>query len=234
MWIWGGAVVATGMLLAVSSAKGDVWREPWDFWSDLRRVAVVPRDGQVLLRSSHCPSGCRKDRHAPDDSRYLRRDGAEGVLFEEAGPGAITRIWLTTSTGLGASAPIDPNIRLRIYFDGEATPRLDQPLADLFSGTKAPFTAPLVGNRSTSSGGYFSYLPLVYQRGCRVTVEGADEALVWFQFSFHRLRSDRTVATFTGKEDWSRLRQLLASPGADPWLTQPGYPAGTISILEAA
>lgn len=190
---------------------------------------MVPLDGRSLLRSSHCLSGCRKDRHSAGDERYLRRDGKEGVLFEEAGPGAITRIWMTSSVGTGVSVAIDPSIRLRIYFDGEATARIDMPLAQLFSGQTAPFTAPLVGDRLTSSGGFFSYVPMVYQSGCRVTLEGADQTTLWFQFNFHRLRSDRQLASFVGDEDLSRLRQLLAAPGADPWLSQPDYPAGTIT-----
>ncbi len=215
------------LLAGAASAQTVAWTAPWEFWTDLRRVSVVPQDGRTLLRSSHCPSGCRKDRHSAGDERYLRRDGKEGVIFEEAGPGAITRIWMTTSAGTGVSAAIDPRIRLRIYFDGEATARIDLPLAELFSGNSAPFTAPLVGDRLSSSGGYFSYLPLVYQDGCRVTLEGADKTNLWFQFSFHRLRSDRVLATFAGDEDLSRLRQLMATPGADPWLSQSDYPAGT-------
>jgi hypothetical protein len=88
---------------------------PWEVWPDLRRLAVLPQAGQVLLRSSHCLDGCRKDRHSPGDPRFLRRDGKEGVLFEEAGAGAITRIWMTSSLGNGMSVPLDPGV-LYSYF----------------------------------------------------------------------------------------------------------------------
>jgi hypothetical protein len=219
------------LLLALPTARGAIAESwlPWEIWPDLRRLAVLPDSGQVLLRSSHCLDGCRKDRHSPDDPRFLRRDGKEGVIFEEAGAGAITRIWMTSSTGNGMSVPLDPKVRVRFYFDGEELPRIDRPLADLFSGLQPPFLPPLVGDRLTSSGGYFSYLPLAYRNGCRVTLEGAEDLFLWYQLTFHRLPLDRAPATYTGSEDLAGWRQWLASPGVDPWLSQPGYLPGPVS-----
>jgi hypothetical protein len=54
---------------------------PWEVWTDLRRVAVIPQGDRVALRSSHCLSGCRLDRHSAGDERFIRLDGDEGVLF---------------------------------------------------------------------------------------------------------------------------------------------------------
>ncbi len=86
----------------------------------------------MLLRGSRCPSGCRYDRSSAGGTRFLREDGDEQVLFEEVGPGAITRIWMTT--GWGYSEDLDPSIRIRIRLDGESAPRVDLPLPVLFSG----------------------------------------------------------------------------------------------------
>lgn len=44
------------------------------------------------------------------------RGRVEKVLFDEKGPGAITRIWMTTNDKRGT---------LRFYFDGADTPEIE-------------------------------------------------------------------------------------------------------------
>jgi len=165
-------VLVAGLLglLAVARVSADAL--PWEVWNDLHSLAEVRPAQRVLLRSSRCPSGCRFDRHSDGDWRYIRKDGDEGVIFEESGAGAITRIWMTT--GHGVSQPLDPSVRIRIYIDGAEQPVLDLPLPDIFNGSTSPFLPPLVGNRESSSGGNFSYVPITYRKGCRVTVEGME------------------------------------------------------------
>ncbi len=192
---------------------------PWEFWRDLGALTrLVPGD-QVLLRSSRCPSGCRFDRTSEGDPRFLRVEGDEAVIFDEPGPGAIVRIWMTM--GQGFSEPLDPGIRIRIRLDGELEPRVDLPLPDLFRGDLAPFVAPLVANRDAAGGGNVSYVPIPYRNGCRVSLVGAQAARLWYQIHFHRLARPGEVQSFTGAEDLAALRDLLLDPGADPWPAAP-------------
>lgn len=214
-WLYALAVLTAAEGAPVRAVEAASTSAPWAVWEDLRALAVVPSGDQTRLRSSHCPDGCFADRQSPGDPRRLRLDGSESVIFEESGPGAITRIWMTTGDGL--SDPLPLSVRVRFYLDGELMPRLDLPLADLFGGEVEPFTAPLAGDRLSSSGGYFSYVPIAYRHGCRVTLEGADGLFLWYQLTFHQLPADRPVATYTGGEDLAPLRALLAAPGADPW-----------------
>jgi hypothetical protein len=195
------------LLLALAAPGGP----PWQIWDDLARLAVATPGHQVLLRSSHCPSGCRYDRTDVGEPRFLRIEGDEQVVFEETGAGAIVRIWMTQSDAL------DPDIRLRIRLDGEAAPRIDLPLAELFGGNRPPFVPPLVADRARSSGGYVSYVPVPYRRGCKVSLVGALDRRLWFQFTFHRLRDAKGVATFRGDEDLSPLAALLRADVGDPW-----------------
>ncbi len=197
------------------AAAGEPATLPWEVWDDPASLPRLTPAHQVLLRSSHCPDGCRFDRHSKGDSRFIRLDGDEGVIFEEVGPGAVTRIWMTQ--GFGTSQPLDPGIRLHIYLDGEDEPRVDESLPDFFAGKTPPFLTPLVGDRLVSSGGNFSYVPIPYRKGCRVTLKGAEEARIWFQVTYHRLRDATGVSTFTGNEDLSRWSELLAGAGDDPW-----------------
>lgn len=221
----------TGGLLAGAAAAQAP--PPWEIWHDLHRLATLNDGDQVGLVSSHCPDGCRFDRHSADDWRYLRLEGDEGVIFEESGAGAITRIWMTQ--GFGISDPLDASIRIRFYLDGATAPTIDLPLPALFDGSTPPFVAPLVGDRLSSSGGNFSYVPIAYRDGCKVTLLGAHEARIWFQLSFHRLASATGVVTFTGAEDLSSWARLMAVRGEDPWpLVQTIPPASTTTSGELA
>lgn len=226
------AVAATAALGAAALACRSAIAAPlpWEIWKDLSLLAELPARARVLERSSFCPSGCRFDRHSAGDSRFLYASGEEGVIFDEAGAGAITRIWATM--GPGVSEPLDPSIGVRIYLDGSDTPAIDVPLPALFDGSTPPFLPPLVADRALSSGGNVSYVPIAYRNGCRVALTGAGEERIWFQLHFHRLADGDDVVTFTGGEDLSAWSELLSAPGSDPW---PRTEAGTgeSSTLEA-
>ncbi len=239
-WRLGGVLVAVAVLLqsaalpAVSSEAtprrdGAMPPPPWEVWHDLASLAHLELGDQVFLRSSHCPDGCRFDRHSPGDWRYIRVVGDEGVIFEDTGPGAITRIWMTMGDGI--SQDLDPSISIRITIDGSPTPVIDMPLPELFSGTVQPFEAPLVGNRHVSSGGNYCYVPIAYRSGCRVSLIGAEDKRVWFQITSHRLDAVDRVTSFNGSEDLSAWTALLSQPGSDPWpAIGPGPVTGHFSL----
>jgi hypothetical protein len=104
-------------------------------------------------------------------------------------------------------------------------------LPALFDGSTPPFESPLVGHRLTSSGGNFSYVPIPYRNGCRVTLVGAHEERIWYQINFHRLADAEGVQSFTGDEDLSAFADLLAVQGEDPWPAGSGTKTtGTASL----
>ncbi len=208
---------------------------PWEIWESPSRLATLDATDAVLERSSHCLDGCRYDRSnpGPEDPadnpyplRWLYRDGEEAVVFDERGPGAVTRIWMTT--GFGVSSCIDPAIRVRFYFDGATVPALDMPLAALFDGSTPPFTPPLVADRSASSGGFVSDVPIAYAEALRIALVGADnggtnpctgddERLLWFQLQHHRVAPGTAVTSFAPGDDFPAWRAFLAHAGDDPW-----------------
>jgi hypothetical protein len=84
-------------------------------------------------------SSYRRDNGNPDNSafNYYRNPSTGGyVVLEEYAPGTIYRIWATELQGGN----------IRIYFDGESSPRINKSVTSFFSGTSSPFLAPLVGN----------------------------------------------------------------------------------------
>ncbi|MEO5626889.1 MAG: DUF2961 domain-containing protein [Dokdonella sp.] len=210
---------------------------PWEIWESPATLAVIDAGDSVLERSSHCLDGCRYDRsNAGAESgnafpeRWLYRDGTEVVVFDERGPGAVTRLWLTT--GFGTSTCIDPGVRVRFYVDGAVAPTLDVALAALFDGTTAPFTAPLVAARAQSSGGYVSYVPIAYAQSLRISLLNAENGgvnpcqpvgadptrrLLWFQLQHHRIVPGTPVTSFSAGHDEPGWRAFLAHAGDDPW-----------------
>ncbi|MCZ6506529.1 MAG: DUF2961 domain-containing protein, partial [Acidobacteria bacterium] len=106
------------------------------------------------------------------------------------------------------------------------------PLPELFGSGHAPFRPPLVGDRMASSGGNFSYVPIAYRDGCRVTLVGAQDARIWFQINYHRLQSAEGLATFDGEEDLGGLEALLRKPGRDPWRGRWFRPIGSSTTGE--
>lgn len=188
---------------------------PWAVWESPGRLALLDPRVQVLERSSFCLDGCRYDRSSPESRRFLYALGDEDVLFEDVGPGALTRLWMTT--GFGVSQPIPETVRVRFYLDGEPLPRLDVPLASLFDGSLPPFTPPLAVGPSQASGGYLSYLPIPYAQGMRITLAGARSLLLWFQLVSWRLPAGMPVSSFEPGQDPAAWRAFLAHAGDDPW-----------------
>jgi hypothetical protein len=204
---------------------------PWEIWTSPDVIARLDPADQVLERSSYCLDGCRYD-HAnltwegiaanPYPYRWLFTDGDEEVVFDDEGPGAITRIWMTEGVC------IDPATGVRIYVDGTAVPIVDMALSALFDGSTPPFTPPLAYARVQASGGYVSYVPIAYAQHLRIALTNADNGYnsctgddyraLWFQFQYHHLPLGSALASFTGQTDAPALRSLLAHGGDDPWV----------------
>jgi len=223
-------------LVVAFAAGGTVHADslPWQVWNSPDVLARLDANDVVVETSSRCPGGCRYDRSNPGAEsaadnpyplRWLYADGDEVVLLDENGPGALTRLWLTT--GFGTSSCIDPATRIRLYVDGALVPTLDVALAQLFDGSTPPFTPPLVADRTQSSGGYVSRMPIAYAQSLRVALTNAQgmgnpcsadgRRLLWYQFQHHRLASGASITSFGGASDEPAWRVFLAHAGDDPW-----------------
>jgi len=139
-----------------------------------------------------------------DSTGGLYRDAhGDRVLLDVAGAGVVHRMWFTG---------IDESKQLRVYFDGEAAPRLSMSLWELFRAGRAPFAAPLVANQDTSSGGYVSYVPLPFARSILITL--TDYGVGYFNIDYSRSPPGTAVASWTGSEDLTALRTLWSTNGA--------------------
>ena len=124
-----------------------------------------------------------------DFGTFLRDSRTPGwkVIADLKGPGYVSRVWFT---GAKDGYPH----RFRFYFDGEAVPRLEGDIRDLFGGKQAPFLAPLAEYNNYC---WYSFVPLPYAKGLRIECEaGPAGAKVYYQVSESALPRGTPVATF--------------------------------------
>jgi hypothetical protein len=185
------------------------------------RLPFLHRSTRSARDTSYDRTGGNNDWTLAGNYLYVDANG-DKVLVDTRGPGCVYRIWFTG---------FDPGQQIRFYFDGETTPRIETTLSALFHGDKAPFLAPLVGDETVSSGGFYSYLPLPFAKSLKVTASGSGAAY-YFHFDYHLFDPDVAVTTWTGQEDSSAARALWSAAGADP---KPAHPdeeslTGTVDI----
>ena len=166
------------------------------------RLPYLKLDTMAAGQSSFDRSGGNADA-----GNFLYVDGTNKVLLDLQGPGTVYRMWFT---GFDPAADY-----IQVYFDGEATPRINMLLNDLFSGTNAPFLSPLVGNEAVSSGGYFCYLPLPFKKSIKIVSNGTSTTF-YYNIGYHVYSPDTSVTTWTGAEDSSTVRNLWNNAGLDP------------------
>ncbi|QDS98428.1 glycoside hydrolase family 172 protein [Adhaeretor mobilis] len=137
-----------------------------------------------------------------DWSNYIRSEVNQGrtewVLFDETGPGAVTRIW-------AGGVPQQP-ATLRFYMDGSSTPFWSGTAEDLI-GKNSQFGDYLswrsVDADLTAAGrspGQNLYAPIPYSNGLKITFDhtpgGTGDGL-WYGINYRTYEPGTTVTSFT-------------------------------------
>ena len=149
----------------------------------------------------------RNDDGAPGNVLYRTPDGAS-VIFDASGPGVVDNIWVA-----GSLAQMGD---LRITVDGGSPPAVDMPATAFFSGTAAPFLAPLVGDAAVSSGGNYSYVPIAFRQSCVIAFTGTT---AYWHVDFHRLPAGTPLLPFSAAADLAPAAAVWAQAGQDPHRT---------------
>ncbi|MEO7199943.1 MAG: DUF2961 domain-containing protein [Dokdonella sp.] len=229
--------VALGMVAAASAAP-----LPWEMWKNLRNIAVLDTEQGSYLASSYCLDGCRYDRSSIDpgqgSQRFIRIErtsaGQQAVIFEQAGAGAVTRIWMTT--GDGRSKPLPTTVRIRIYFDGDSEPRIDMPLDQFFlpHADAAPFSPSLSADKYLASGGNVTYLPFPYRNGIRIALLNGMDTRLWYQINYQQVADANRVASYEPDSYPDDLANFLGQAWRTDWLRAHHRPSARIGIGERA
>lgn len=164
--------------------------------NSLERLAVLPAPGDTCRQWSSYDRASTFDEKSGkylhwdangDGGGIIRREGNQQVFAEMEGPGCIWRIW----------SALPEKGHVKIYLDGRAEPVVDMPFADYFDGKHAPFNFPQLSYRLEDVGcrGQNLYLPIPYQKSCRIV---ADEKWgAYFHFVFETFPKGTKVPTFS-------------------------------------
>src|SRR5262245_52350606 len=117
--------------------------------------------------SAHRSSSNNPDWNSNDDSKRPI-PGETTVLADLTGPGVVTHLWITIADNEYAWPRL---LRLRVYYDGSATPSVDAPVGDFFAvghGFEAKVKSLMVVD-SSDGRARNSYWPMPFKKSARVT-----------------------------------------------------------------
>jgi len=181
------------------------------FYEDLSSLATIYPNVQSYYLSSYDRSGGNDDGFRGTYSQLYVDDDGQRVLFDANGPGCIYNFWFT---GSGRNLHWG---KLRLYFDGETTPRFECEARALFAGCRAPFATPLVTDAFVSSGGFSCSAPIPFAERLKVTAEKT----VGFYNIYYQLYENVSLESWAPQQDYSRLIDLFERCGSDPKKPRP-------------
>jgi regulation of enolase protein 1 (concanavalin A-like superfamily) len=172
------------------------------------RLPYLKVDTMAGQNSSYDRAGSNRDGWLESNFLYTDANG-EKVLLDVKGPGTVYRLWFAGDLNLDAT-------NLKFYFDGETTPRINMLLKDIFDGTISPFLKPLIARADTdSSGGWNVYVPFPFAQSMKITTNKAGVDL-FYHVGYHTYSPDTAIATWTGSEDSTAVRNMWNNAGTDP------------------
>ena len=221
MLIFGLILLVVGINFNLTEAAAT---EPYGLaaMQQFERLPYLKLDTMAGQQSSYDRDGGNDDGFGA--SNYLYMEGSEKVMLDLKGPGCVYCIWFT---GYDASTAY-----LKVYFNGESTPRINRPLREIFVGTNAPFLSPLVGDNTVSSGGFYCYLPIPFSQSIKMVTNGTGGSF-FYHVGYHLYSPGTTVTTWTGSEDSTAVRTMWNNAGVDP-KSQTGNTTVTNTINLAA
>jgi len=138
-----------------------------------------------------------------DHTNFLGREwvagGWEYLMFEDTGPGAITRWWMTSSEDAG---------NVRVYADGSSTPVISGPFRQVL-GENASFGGELsFKSRNSPWCGTNLYAPIPYSQSVKVTYRGPIDQAVYYNVNYRRYDTATAVQTYSAADPTTYAGQL--------------------------
>jgi len=149
--------------------------------------------------SSHDRLGLNTDGFAGIWGHHGRDEQGRQVIFDEQGPGVVTRIWFT-------SVDISWLGNIQFFFDDEDFPRIEGTYDQLLGCQLEPFVEPFCYDATKSSGGWVLLYPIQFEKRLTIKVSGK---VFFIQVTWRRASYGEQIASFTGQEDCSALAALL-------------------------
>ncbi|MBN1419827.1 MAG: DUF2961 domain-containing protein [Planctomycetes bacterium] len=199
-----------------------------------RPIETPPIGFEALLGFDALP--LLADRPAFQDSSYHRDDinadagnfirvepNGDQVLTDTDGPGVIYRTWSTGVVGMQMSK----DCRLRFFFDGEADPRLDLSMAELFGAeaSRWPFVPPLSVTFESGVGGgegpcNLCYVPIPFAKHIKIVGRN----VMFYHVDYQKLPAGTPVESFSFA--LAEKHRAALEKAAAQWERIPARPGG--------
>ena len=164
--------------------------------SELKFMPHYRQNTIVGMESSYDTTGGNDDGFSGKYS-YLRKESENRLVIADLkGPGVIQRIWTPTPT----------EDTIQFYFDDEEKPRISIRFIDLFSANVFPFVSPLVGNEV---GGYYSYIPIPYEKSCKIVYLG--KRIQFHQIQYRTFAENTVVESFSSNFSYEEKTALQSA-----------------------
>jgi hypothetical protein len=195
---------------------------------DMEHLAVLPTAGETCRQWSSYDRASRFDEASDtyshwdangDGGQFIRQEGSQIVMAEMEGPGCIWRIW----------SALAEKGRVKIYLDGSDQPAVDLPFEQYFTGTTKPFAYRALSYQLTDVGsrGHNLYVPIPYQKSCKIVAEEGWGA--YYHVTYSTFPAGTSVPTFqadmppAATAALDRVNQFFVSQlGTDPRGDRPG------------
>lgn len=213
------------------------WKEKGDIADSGKVVAGMEAMAKVERLPFLFPRGTKKNRFVSYDAsggngfgllqstfkRYIDNNG-ELVIFDSYGPGCLYRQQMNIWKGIGKKSK---SIHIKYYFDHEASPKIDAPVTEFFSGLHPPVTAPFTMLDKNYNFG-INYYPFGFKEHLKVTLsdtlitrllkENNDDGRNWYQYDYLTYPQGTKIESWApGFNEYEKVvREQWTNLGRDP------------------
>jgi hypothetical protein len=164
--------------------------EAYTKWEDWARLRLGVESG---LASSYDRSGGNSDFSYYESPPGLITEDINAIVKTIEGPGVIYRFWMPHVIARR-------NFVVRMFFDGEETPRIDTNSTAIMGGAFSYFTAPLI---TTFAGGQVCYEPIPFAQSLRIETRNK-QIPPWYnqhyyQYTYQSFPAGTTINSYTSQ-----------------------------------
>jgi hypothetical protein len=188
----------TSLLPAAATAQTTGGYGDYLDWEGWARVDYQTRTG---LASSYDRAGGIIDYNHYEYPPGLIDGDLDVIAATIHGPGILYRFWMPHYTALRPFA-------IRMYFDGETTPRINSDSRQILGGDYSYFTSPLV---TTFAGGQVCYEPIPFRESLRIDTENRAGLRNYYQYSYRTFPPGTDLTSWDGTLDPETAAARLAT-----------------------
>ncbi len=136
--------------------------------------------------------GAMSNKGAKGDAYILIPPGKKQVIFDQTGPGIITKIW--SANGLRWSPNDRRKVSIQMFWDGAEKPAVSVPLYDFFGNglsVLSKFESALFASPEGKS--HNCFIPMPYKKSARVVINNQSDQIVMFYYKINFLKLDKPV-----------------------------------------